>query len=126
MSDHPLIKKAVTELRAYFLMEVDDDPFRIFQFLEDAKDELPEAYQRLAIQEYCLKLICGDLAEHGKENLIYYAGGNLSERQFNELHMATFQSLITELKKTGAGDTAVWKAFGKIPKHIRDELAKKS
>ncbi len=122
MLNHPLIQKTVTELRAYFNMEVDDDPYRIFQILENAKNEIPETYQRLAVQEYCLKLICGDLAEHGDAHLPYYGKGKMSEQQVIELHQSTIKALVEELKKTGAEQTEVWKAFGKVPRHIKEAL----
>lgn len=119
-----ILDHAIKSLKSYFNMEVDDDPFRVYQLLEAHKNEISEKIELLAVQEFCLHLISRDIAEHGQSNLAYYAEGKLSEKEFTDMHKITLDKLLLELKKEGCKSTKIWKAFGKIPPHIENELKK--
>lgn len=116
------VKKAVADLKAIFDMDVEGDPYLIYQEIEAVKDEIPDKHEYLAVQEHALHTICSDLAEHGDTNLYFYAKGKIPKATFDQLYKKVFGLLIEELKKSKATKTEVWAVFGRVPLRIKQAL----
>jgi hypothetical protein len=119
-SDYSQLKELINELRSIFNMEKDGDYFEIYKKLSEMNGQTD--YENLAVQEYCLNLICTDLAEHGDTNLYMYAGGKMLVSDFEKLHNDVLKKLLDLLKKNDVKNTLVWQTFGRIPMRFRNEL----
>ena len=94
-----------------------EEPFKTYQKLEKHNDKIEDKMDRLAVQHFCISLICSDLSEHGEDNIGDYGNGKMSLQDFKLLEKKLKDELKPMIKKDKPSFWAYkgFKTFKDIP-----------
>ncbi|MBI2270463.1 MAG: hypothetical protein HYU69_08930 [Bacteroidetes bacterium] len=86
-----------------------DEPYETYKKLEKNKEKTKDKTDLLAVQHFCIALICSDLGEHGDDNMDEYGGGKISIKGFKDLKKKLEDDLKKQMAKSKIKHPPFWK-----------------